>query len=179
MFEQVFVSLPEGVATTPPGAALGALLEQVDPRTVSPHDAVTLAGAWRRQLSHLEARFALAAREVALADPDQPGGRRAGFGEFATDELRALLVESRTRVAKLLEQADTAIAAIPELWAAWDAGRLDTDRVRLCVTWTAALSAEHARAVVRAVLPDAAGLTLSGLIERLQQLGACQVVCVS
>ncbi|MFC5140206.1 hypothetical protein ACFPK1_18335 [Actinomycetospora rhizophila] len=173
MFEQVFASLPEGVATTPPGAALGALLEQVDPRAVSPHDVVTLAGAWRRQLSHHEARFALAAREVALADPDRPGGRRAGFGElgeFATDELRALLVESRTRVAKLLDHADTAIAAIPELWAAWDAGHLDTDRVRICVTWTASLSAEHARAAVLAVLPGAAGLTLSGLIERLQQV---------
>ncbi|MEJ2864153.1 hypothetical protein [Actinomycetospora flava] len=170
MFEQVFASLPEGVATTPPGAALGALLEQVDPRAVSPHDAVILAGAWRRQLSHHEARFALVAREVALADPDRPGGRREGYTEFSTDELRVVLSESRTRVSKLLGQADTAIAAIPELWAAWDAGRIDTDRVRLCVTWTSSLSAEHARAVVLAVLPEAPRLTLSGLVERLQQV---------
>ncbi|MDD7938145.1 HNH endonuclease signature motif containing protein [Actinomycetospora lutea] len=170
MFEHVFASLPEGVATTPPGAALGALLERVDPRAVSPHDAVTLAAAWRRQLSHHEARFALAAREAALAEPDRPGGRREGYGEFSTDELRAVLVESRTRVATLLGQADTAIAAIPELWAAWDAGRIDTDRVRICVTWTASLSGEHARRVVLAVLPEAPRLTLSGLIERIQQI---------
>jgi len=69
VFEQVFASLPEGVATTPAGATLGALLEQVDPGAVSPHDTVVLARAWRRQLSHHEARFALAAREAALADP--------------------------------------------------------------------------------------------------------------
>jgi hypothetical protein len=170
VFEHVFASLPEGVATTPPGAALGALLEQVDPRTVSPHDTVVLARAWRRQLSHHEARFALAAREVALADPDRPGGRREGPGEFSADELRAVLHESRTRVGTLLGQADTALEAVPELWAAWDAGGVDTDRVRLCVTWTSSLSAEHAAHVVRTVLPDAPRLTLSGLIERIQQV---------
>ena len=170
MFEQVFASLPEGIATTPPGATLGALLEQVDPRAVSPHDAVTLALAWRRQLSHHEARYARAAREAALADPDLPGGRREGYGEFGADELRVALVESRTRVSKLLGQAQTAIEAIPELWAAWDAGLIDTDRVRLCVTWTSSLSAEHAARVVRRVLPEAPALTLAGLIERLQQL---------
>ncbi|WP_328309993.1 HNH endonuclease signature motif containing protein [Actinomycetospora sp. NBC_00405] len=170
MFEQVFASLPEGVATTPPGATLGALLEQVDPRAVSPHDTVTLALAWRRQLSHHEARYARAAREAALADPDLPGGRREGYGEFGADELRVALVESRTRVSKLLGQAQTAIEAIPELWAAWDAGLIDADRVRLCVTWTSSLSAEHAASVVRRVLPEAPALTLAGLIERLQQL---------
>jgi len=150
-------------------------LEQVDPRAVSPHDTVVLVRAWRRQLSHHEARFALAAREAALADPQRPGGRREGGygeggGEFCADELRAVLHESRTRVGKLLGQADTAIEAIPELWAAWDAGRIDTDRVRLCVTWTSSLSAEHAAQVVRTVLPDAPRLTLSGLIERIQQV---------
>jgi hypothetical protein len=170
VFEQVFALLPEGLATTPPGAALGALLDQVDPREVSPHDTVVLAAAWRRQLSHHEARFALAAREVARADTTRPGGRAESYGEFCTDELRALLCESRTRVTRLLGQADTAIAAIPELWAAWDTGRLDTDRVRICVTWTSSLCDEHARAVVLRVLPDAPGLTLSGLIERIQQL---------
>ncbi len=170
MVEQVFASLPEGIATTPPGATLGALLEQVDPRAVSPHDAVTLTLAWRRQLSHHEARYARAAREAALADPDLPGGRREGYGEFGADELRVALVESRTRVSKLLGQAQTAIEAIPELWAAWDAGLIDTDRVRLCVTWTSSLSAEHAAHVVRRVLPEAPALTLAGLIERLQQL---------
>lgn len=170
MVEQVFASLPEGIATTPPGAALGALLEQVDPRAVSPHDAVTLALAWRRQLSHHEARYARAAREAALADPDLPGGRREGYGEFGADELRVALVESRARVSNLLGQARTAIEAIPELWDAWDAGLIDTDRVRLCVTWTSSLSAEHAARVVRRVLPEAPTLTLAGLIERLQQL---------
>ncbi|MEJ2863036.1 hypothetical protein [Actinomycetospora flava] len=170
MFEQVFASLPEGLADAPPGAALGALLEQIDPRAVSPHDTVTLAAAWRRQLSHHEARFALAAREVARADPARPGGRSEGYGEFSTDELRVLLCESRTRVSKLLGQADTAIAAIPELWAAWDAGLIDTDRVRICVTWTSSLSAEHARQVVVRVLPEAPRLTLSGLIERIKAL---------
>lgn len=170
MVEQVFASLPEGIATTPPGATLGALLEQVAPRAVSPHDAVTLALAWRRQLSHHEARYARAAREAALADPDLPGGRREEYGEFGGDELRVALVESRTRVSKLLGQARTAIEAIPELWAAWDAGLIDTDRVRLCVTWTSSLSAEHAASVVRRVLPEAPALTLAGLIERLQQL---------
>ena len=131
---------------------------------------MTLALAWRRQLSHHEARYARAAREAALADPDLPGGRREGYGEFGGDELRVALVESRTRVSKLLGQAQTAIEAIPELWAAWDAGLIDTDRVRLCVTWTSSLSAEHAASVVRRVLPEAPALTLAGLIERLQQL---------
>ncbi|GAA4942253.1 hypothetical protein GCM10023204_59870 [Actinomycetospora succinea] len=162
--------MPEGLADAPPGAALGALLEQVDPRAVSPHDTVTLAAAWRRQLSHHEARFAQAAREVALANPGRPGGRCEGFGEFSTDELRVLLCESRTRVSKLLGQADTAIAAIPELWAAWDAGLIDTDRVRICVTWTSSLSADHARQVAVTVLPEAPHLTLSGLIERIKAL---------
>jgi len=170
MVEQVFASLPEGIATIPPGAALSALLERVDARMVSPHDAVTLALAWRRQLSHHEARYAFAAREAALADTALPSGRREGYGEFSADELRAALGESRTRVWKLLGQADTAVDAVPELWAAWDAGLIDTDRVRLCVTWTSSLSAEHRSRVIREVLPEAPRLTLSGLVERLRQL---------
>ncbi|GAA4794918.1 hypothetical protein GCM10023200_33710 [Actinomycetospora chlora] len=168
----MFASLPEGIATATPGPVLGALLEQVDPRAVSAHDAVTLALGWRRQLSHHEARFALAAREAALADPEQPGERREGSATVGGDELRVALSESRTRVSAMLDRADTAIAAIPELWAAWDAGSVDADRVRLCVTWTSSLSTEHAARVVRTVLPEAPRLTLSGLIERLQQLAS-------
>jgi hypothetical protein len=49
-------------------------------------------------------------------------------------------------------------------------GGIDEQRVAILVRWTSALSAEHAGEVVERLVDEAAGLTPSRLIDRVQAL---------
>ncbi|MHC1559423.1 HNH endonuclease signature motif containing protein [Actinomycetospora sp. C-140] len=168
MFDTTFQEVPAGLEETPAGAALGAVLERLDPERVSPYDTMRLLAAQRRQLAHQQARFHVCAREAALADPSEPGGR-AERADQEGDELRLVLTASRTAVSRILDLADAA-ARHPELGAAWESGEIDEQRVAILVRWTAALSAEHAAAVIDRLVGEAGGLTPSRLIDRIQAL---------
>ncbi|GAA4785956.1 hypothetical protein GCM10023200_19890 [Actinomycetospora chlora] len=169
MFESGVQVVPAGLEETPAGAALGALLERLDPERVSPHDTVRLVAAQRRQLAHQQARFHACAREAALADPTAPGGRAERDVPAAGDELRVVLAASRTAVARVLDLADAAVQ-FPRLGAAWEAGLVDEQRVAILVRWTVPLSLEHATEVIDALVDEAGGLTPSRLIDRIQAL---------
>ncbi|GLZ48715.1 hypothetical protein Acsp06_49000 [Actinomycetospora sp. NBRC 106375] len=168
MFDTAFQEVPAGLEETPAGAALSAVLERLDPERVSPYDTMRVLAAQRRQLAHQQARFHVCAREAALADPSEPGGR-AERDDQEGDELRLVLTASRTAVSRILDLADAA-ARHPRLGAAWEAGEIDEQRVAILVRWTAALSAEHAAAVIDRLVGEAAGLTPSRLIDRIQTL---------
>src|SRR6201999_852003 len=115
--------LPAGIDTMPAGPQLSAALAGVDPARVSPHDTVRLVRTQRRLLCREQARFAAAALECSLADPDEPGGRAEVVGEFSADELRAVLSASRTAVGALLDVAEFADRH-PRVRDAWHAGDL-------------------------------------------------------
>ncbi|WP_433784862.1 hypothetical protein ACQPX6_01140 [Actinomycetospora sp. CA-101289] len=169
MFEDGWQVVPAGVEELPAGAALAAVLEGLDPARVSPFDTVRLVAAQRRQLAHQQAVFHACAREAALADPGAPGGRADRDVPAAGDELRAVLAASRTAVARLLDVADGA-ARYPRLGERWRAGGIDEARVAILVRWTSALSSEHAGQVIDRLVDEAAGLTPSRLIDRVQAL---------
>ncbi|MEJ2885400.1 HNH endonuclease signature motif containing protein [Actinomycetospora aeridis] len=169
MFDDGFQVVPAGLEELPAGAGLAAVLEQIDPMRVSPHDTVRLVTAQRRQLAHQQACFHLAAREASLADPSEPGGRAEIDVEAAGDELRVVLSASRTAVARMLDLAEAA-ERHPRLGAAWRAGLIDEQRVAILVRQTSGLSGEHAAEVIDALVDEAGGLTPSRLIDRAQAL---------
>ncbi|MDD7964771.1 HNH endonuclease signature motif containing protein [Actinomycetospora lemnae] len=168
-FDDGYQVVPAELEETPAGAALAAVLERLDPRRVSPSETVRLVAAQRRQLAHQQACFHACAREAALADPDAPGGRAERDVAESGDELRAVLSASRTAVARLLDLADAA-QRHPRLGAAWRAGEVDEQRVAILVRWTAALSVEHAAAVIAELIDQAGAMTPSRLIDRIQAL---------
>src|SRR4051812_43047071 len=139
MFDDAYQEVPAGLEETPAGAALGALLERLDPERVSPYDTVRLVVAQRRQLAHQQSRFHACAREAAVADPTAPGGRAEVDVPAPGDELRVVLAASRTAVGRVLDLADAAVRH-PRLGTAWREGRIDQQRVAILVRWTATLS---------------------------------------
>jgi hypothetical protein len=169
MVEHQFESRVGELTELPTGPDLARALHDIDPATAAPHDLPALLAAARRQLSADEARFAAVARELALADVGEPGGR-GEFDEFSADEVRAVLSISRTAAWTLLHRADDTTHRLPELGAAWAEGVIDQDRVRTFCTWTEALSQDHARRVVEVVLPDAPRMTQQALITRIRQV---------
>lgn len=170
MVEHQFECLPDGLAELPAGSALASALATVDPAQVAPADLAVLLAAARRQLSADEARFARCARELALADVTEDGGRGEVLGEFAADEVRAVLSISRTAAWRLVGRADDTARRLPALGAAWQRGEIDADRVRAFCTYTDGLSDVHARRVVDVVLPEAPRLTQSALIARIREV---------
>ncbi|MDD7935525.1 HNH endonuclease signature motif containing protein [Actinomycetospora straminea] len=169
MFDGGWQEVPAGLEETPAGAALGAVLERIDPQRVSPYDTVRLVAAQRRQLAHQQACFHACAREAALADPTAPGGRAEMDVPEAGDELRIVLAASRTAVGRVLDLAEAA-ERHPRLGAAWREGRIDEQRVAILVRWTTALAEEHAATVIGELVDQAATMTPSRLIDRVQAL---------
>ncbi len=170
MVEHQFECRVEGLAGLPAGPDLSAALHDFDPATVSARDLPRVLAAARRQLSADTARFATLARELGLADTTEPGGRGEVLGEYAADEVRAVLSLSRTAAWTLIGRADDTTLRLPEFGAAWAGGGIDEDRVQTFCTWTHALSPEHARRVVEVVLPDAARMTHRALITRIREV---------
>ncbi|TDQ65018.1 hypothetical protein EV188_101267 [Actinomycetospora succinea] len=169
MFDDGYQEVPAGLEELPVGAGLAAVLERIDPLRVSPYDTVRLVAAQHRQLAHQQACFHVAAREASLADPAAPGGRAELDVPAAGDELRAVLAASRTAVGRVLDLAEAA-ERHPRLGAAWQAGRVDEQRVAILVRRTAPLSQEHASEVIERLVDEAGSLTLSRLIDKVEAL---------
>lgn len=169
MSECGFQAVPAEVDDLPAGAALAAVLERIDPAAVSAHDTMRVLSAHRRQLAHQQASFSASVLHAALADPSVPGHRCDSVGVHGADEARMVLHESRSAVHTMLCRAEFA-DAWPVVGHAWRRGDIDRERVRICETWTEALSLDHRAAVLEIVVPEAGGLTLKGLMDRIEQL---------
>jgi hypothetical protein len=125
--------------------------------------------AWDRVEAHASARKHLAIAEFIRrrpekgCEPEEPGGMPARWDEFAADELRVQLAESRAAAEQMLDRAQALAVRLPGTMAAFRSGRLRQSKVMLIVDVTAPLDEAESRAAEELVLGRAHRLTPSGL----------------
>jgi hypothetical protein len=125
--------------------------------------------AWDRVEAHASARKHLAIAEFIRrrpaegCEPGEPGGMPARWDEFAVDELRLLLAESKAAVERMLDRAQALAARLPGTMAAYRSGRLRQSKVMIIVDVTAPLDDQESRAAEELLLGRASRLTPSGL----------------
>ncbi|MFC4836781.1 DUF222 domain-containing protein, partial [Actinomycetospora chibensis] len=96
--------------------------------------------------------------------------RLASCDEFCGDEVAALLGWSRTMSSRKLDLADDLLVRLPEVGDALYAGWLDEPKARTLCEQTRDLADDHAHEVCRLVLPEAPGLPVGAVIERIAQV---------
>jgi hypothetical protein len=125
--------------------------------------------AWDRVEAYACARKHAAVAEFVRrrADPDAAVDERSGmpavWDEFAADELRVVLAESRGAAEDLMSRAHDLAVKLPGTMAAFGAGRLRESRVKIIAFATAPLDPAEARAAEQLVLGRARRLTPGGL----------------
>lgn len=166
------VPIPEGLAEMVPGARLAELLEEVPFAQVSGHDTVDVLRAAYRLACHYRTVFLEALLETGLREPfsHDTVARVETPGEFASEEARAALCWSRTRADSTFALAFDVIDRLPMLGQAMLAGDLDEPRARAFTSWTVGLTDEQAAQVCAQLLPEAPGLTVGELIDRIKRL---------
>src|SRR5689334_3141670 len=108
--------------------------------------------AWDRVEAHACARKHLAIAEFIRRRPEQgcdpagPGGMPGRWDEFAADELRVLLAESRAGVERMMGRAHSLASRMPGTMAAFRSGRLSGSKVTIIVDATALLDDGESRA---------------------------------
>jgi len=129
--------------------------------------------AWDRIEAHASARKHLAIAEFIRRRPEQgcepaePGGMPQRWDEFAVDELRVLLAESKATAEKLLDRALALAQRLPGTMAAYRSGKLRQSKVTIIVDATALLDDDEAQAAEEQVLGRASQLTPSGLRDAI------------
>jgi hypothetical protein len=166
------VALPDGLASLPPGPALGAMLTDLDPRRVANSDTVTVLAARYRQLAHEQARLLEALVEVGRCDLDDPGGtsRLDAVGEWAGGEIAAALTLTGVAADRELGFADAIVTGLPAVHAALSVGRLDRGKAWVFADHLTDLPADQAALICAALLPTAPGLTTGQLRARLARM---------
>ena len=161
--------LSAALAGCEPDAGLVDALDDLDPTTLTGEDLAAYVRARWRVHNRAEAQLLWGLRELGTAQ-DGHTGRLASSDEFSGDEVAAVLGCSRTAASRRLDLAEDLFSRLPALGAAlWD-GRLDEPKVRAISELTTDLSVDHARHAVAVVLPEAAGLPVMALRERLAEV---------
>jgi len=125
--------------------------------------------AWDRVEAHASARKHLAIAEFIRRRPEEgcesaaPGGMPQRWDEFAADELRVLLAESKATVERMMDRACSLAARLPGTMAMYRSGKLRQSKVTIIVDATAPLDDNEARVTEERVLGRAPRLTPSGL----------------
>ena len=129
-----------------------------------------------RLMCRQQARFYRAVLETGLRRPFSISTveRVTTPGEFAAEEARAALVWSRSRAERAFGFAVDIFRRLPVLGDAMLAGRLDEPRARAFVDWTAGLTDAQAETVCAQLLPEAPGLMVGELIDRIKR--ACLAI---
>jgi len=131
--------------------------------------------AWDRVEAHASARKHLAIAEFIRRNPEQgcepehPDGMPARWDEFAADELRVLLAESKAAVERMMDRALSLAVRLPGTMAQYRSGKLRQSKVAIIVDVTAPLDDEESRAAEEKVLGRARRLTPSGLRHAVAQ----------
>jgi Domain of unknown function (DUF222) len=131
--------------------------------------------AWDRVEAHAAARKHLAIAEFIRrrpekgCEPEEPGGMPERWDEFAVDELRVLLAESKAAAERMLDRAQTLAARLPGTMAAFRSGKLRQTKVTIIVDVTAPLDDDEAKAAEEQVLGRAHRLTPGGLRHAIAQ----------
>ena len=102
-------------------------------------------------------------------EPADPGGMPERWDEFAVDELRVLLAESKMAAERLLDRAQALAARLPGTMALFRSGRLRQSKVTIIVDRTAPLDDQESRAAEERVLGRAARLTPGGLRDAVSR----------
>jgi hypothetical protein len=134
-----------------------------------------LIAAWDRVEAHAAARKHAALAEFIRRRPEKgcepadPGGMPGRWDEFAVDELRVLLAESKMAAERLLDRAQALAARLPGTMALFRSGRLRQSKVSIIVDRTAPLDDQESRAAEERVLGRAARLTPGGLRDAVSR----------
>jgi hypothetical protein len=129
--------------------------------------------AWDRIEAYASARKHLAIAEFIRrrpadgCEPKEPGGMLQRWDEFAVDELRVLLAESKAAAEKLLDRALALAQRLPGTMAAFRSGKLRQSKVTIIVDATALLDDDEAQAAEEQVLGRASQLTPGGLRDAI------------
>src|SRR5690242_5764178 len=121
--------------------------------------------AWDRVEAHASARKHLAIAEFIRRRPEQgcepaePGGMPARWDEFAVDELRVLLAESKAAAERMLDRAHSLAARLPGTMDQYRSGKLRESKVMIIVDVTEPLDEQESRAAEELVLGRAGRLT--------------------
>ena len=132
-----------------------------------------LIAAWDRVEAHASARKHLAVAEFIRrrpekgCEPKEPGGMPERWDEFAVDELRVLLAESKAAAEKLLDRAQALGTRLPGTMALYRSGKLRQSKVTIIVDVTAPLDDEEAQAAQERVLGRAQPATPGGLRDAI------------
>jgi hypothetical protein len=128
-----------------------------------------LIAAWDRVEAHASARKHLAIAEFIRrrpakgCEPAEPGAMPQRWDEFAVDELRVLLAESKATAERMMGRAHSLPQRLPGTMAAFRSGKLRESKVTIIVDVTEPLDEEESRAAEELVLGRAHRLTPSGL----------------
>ncbi len=131
--------------------------------------------AWDRVEAYASARKHLAIAEFIRRNPEQgcepadPVGMPARGDEFAVDELRVLLAESKSAVERMMDRAHALAQRLPGTMAQYRSGKLRQSKVTIIVDVTAPLDEQESQAAEELVLGRAARLTPSGLRHAIAQ----------
>jgi hypothetical protein len=131
--------------------------------------------AWDRVEAYACARKHAAVAEFIRRRPDPecavagPAEMPRVWDEFAADELRLVLAESRGAVEDLMSRAHDLAVKLPGTMALFGAGRLRESRVKIIGYATAPLDPAEARAAEKLVLGRAGRLTPGGLRAAIAQ----------
>ncbi len=166
------VPIPEGLADMAPGPRLAEMLANIPLAQVSGGDTVEVLRAAYRLACHYRTVFLAALLETGLREPfsQDTVSRVETPGEFASEEARAALSWSRTRAGSTFALAFDVLDRLPMLGEAMLAGVLDEPRARAFISWTVGLTDDQAAQVCAQLLPEAPGLTVGELIDRIKRL---------
>jgi hypothetical protein len=164
-------AFPPGLADTPTGPGLCAVLEPIELSAVPDRDLMAVLAGQSRQLAYQQARVWATMAEAARRDP-MLGGKRwtpMEMFESAVDEIRAELRLTRRSARRELTHADL-VSEVPRVAAALERGELDRGRAIVLAEGCADLAAEHATELLDRLLPDAGTVTSTGLAERVRRV---------
>jgi hypothetical protein len=134
-----------------------------------------LIAAWDRVEAHASARKHLAIAEFIRrqpekgCEPEDPGGMPERWDEFAADELRVLLAESRATAERMMDRAQSLAQRLPGTMALYRSWRLRQSKVTIIADATALLDDGEAKAAEERVLGRAGRLTPGGLRAAIAQ----------
>jgi hypothetical protein len=134
-----------------------------------------LIAAWDRVEAHASARKHLAIAEFIRRRPEKgcepagPGGMPARWDEFAADELRVLLAESRAAIERMMDRALALAVRLPGTTALFRSGKLRLSKVTIIADGTAPLDEQESREAEERVLGRADRLTPGGLRHAVAQ----------
>ena len=159
--------LAYGTCTPSGWLALDLDSATTDPAGLSDDTLVEAMVGFDRVGSWAAARQARLLAELARRRPTDRApysARWAGVGsEYAPDEVGVALHLSRGTACARIGLACRLLATLPDTFALWEAGRIDTAKARAVDDATVVLSDELARAVEARVLPRAPEQTLAQL----------------